>query len=229
RIVQIHPPSLGAGASGVRIDEGPAGAGPSYRACRSVVVTVLGVLGRLVHHEGLGGEQHGGDRRGVGQRRAGHLDRVEDALGQQVTVLAGRGVVALTGLADLGADDLTGLAAVASDPLQRGVGTLADDPDADGLVAGQLQVLVQDADRVDERRAAAGDDALLDGRAGGRHRVLDAVLLLLELDLGGRADPDDAHATGQLGEALLELLAVPVGVGALQLGLDLRDPALDLG
>jgi hypothetical protein len=43
--------------------------------------------------------------------------------------------------------------------------------------------------------------------------VLDAVLLLLELDLGGRADLDDGHAAGQLGETLLELLAVPVGVG----------------
>jgi hypothetical protein len=33
----------------------------------------------------------------------------------------------------------------------------------------------------------------------------------------------------QLGEPLLELLAVPVGVGVLDLGLDLVDPALDLG
>jgi hypothetical protein len=30
-----------------------------------------------------------------------------------------------------------------------------------------------------------------------------------------------AHATGQLGEALLELLAVVVGVGVLDLGADL--------
>ena len=39
----------------------------------------------------------------------------------------------------------------------------------------------------------------------------------------------DADAAGQLGEPLLELLAVPVGVGVLDLGLDLVDPALDLG
>ena len=32
----------------------------------------------------------------------------------------------------------------------------------------------------------------------------------------------------ELREALLQLLAVPVGVGALDLGLDLLDPALDL-
>ena len=41
------------------------------------------------------------------------------------------------------------------------------------------------------------------------------------------ADLDDADAAGQLGEALLELLAVPVGVGALDLGLDLVDAAGD--
>ena len=73
-----------------------------------------------------------------------------------------------------------------------------------------------------------GDDALLDGGLGGRHGVLDAVLLLLELHLGGRADLEDGDAAGQLGEALLELLAVVVGVGVLDLGLDLVDAALDV-
>ena len=76
-----------------------------------------------------------------------------------------------------------------------------------------------------EGRAAAGDDALLDRRAGRGDGVLDAVLLLLELDLGGGADLDHADAAGELGEPLLELLAVPVGVGVLDLGLDLVDPA----
>ena len=76
--------------------------------------------------------------------------------------------------------------------------------------------------------AATGDHTLLDRRPGRRDGVLDAVLLLLELDLGGRADLDDGDAAGQLGEALLELLAVPVRVGVLDLGLDLVDPALDV-
>ena len=43
-----------------------------------------------------------------------------------------------------------------------------------------------------------------------RERVLDAVLLLLQLDLGGRADLDDGDAAGQLGQPLLQLLAVEV-------------------
>ena len=79
-------------------------------------------------------------------------------------------------------------------------------------------------DGVDERGAAAGDDALLDRRAGRRDGVLDAVLALLELDLGGRADADHADAAGELGQPLLELLAVPVGVGVLDLGADLARP-----
>ena len=79
-----------------------------------------------------------------------------------------------------------------------------------------------------QRDATTGDDALLDGRLGVAHGVLDAVLVLLELDLGGRADLDDGDAAGQLGEALLELLAVVVGVGVLDLGADLVDPTGDL-
>src|SRR5690606_19762002 len=42
-----------------------------------------------------------------------------------------------------------------------------------------------------------GDDALFDGGAGGRQRIFDAVLLLLELHLGGGTDLDDGHAAGQ--------------------------------
>ena len=97
------------------------------------------------------------------------------------------------------------------------------------MASSPVSVEVVDGRRgVDEGGAATGDDALLDRRAGRRDGVLDAVLLLLELDLGVRADLDDADAAGELGEALLELLAVPVGVGALDLGLDLGDPAGDL-
>ena len=82
--------------------------------------------------------------------------------------------------------------------------------------------------RPEQGHAATGDDALLDRGLGRLHRVLDAVLLLLELDLGGRADLDDRDATRQLREALLELLTVVVGVGVVDLALDLRDATLDV-
>src|SRR3954465_5278336 len=49
----------------------------------------------------------------------------------------------------------------------------------------------------------------------------------VRLGLGGRADLHDGDAAGELGEALLELLAVEVRVGVLDLDLDLVDAALD--
>jgi hypothetical protein len=61
------------------------------------------------------------------------------------------------------------------------------------------------------------DDAFFDGGAGGVQGVLDAGLLLLHLGLGGGADLDHGHAAGQLGQALLQLLAVVVGGGLLDL------------
>src|SRR5690606_31092704 len=63
---------------------------------------------------------------------------------------------------------------------------------------------------------------------GVAHGVLDAVLTLLELDLGRGTGLDDGDATGELGQALLELLTVVVGVRVLDLGTDLVDPSGDL-
>ena len=81
--------------------------------------------------------------------------------------------------------------------------------------------------RAQQRDAAAGDDALLDRRAGRVHRVLDARLLLLHLGLGRRADLDDRDAADELRQPLLQLLAVVVGGGLLDLRADLLDAALD--
>ena len=60
-------------------------------------------------------------------------------------------------------------------------------------------------------------------------RVLDAVLALLHLGLGGTADPDDRNTAGELRQPLLQLLLVVVRGGVLDLGADLRDAGLDRG
>ena len=60
------------------------------------------------------------------------------------------------------------------------------------------------------------------------HRVLDAVLLLLEFHLGGCADLEHCHATREFGQTLLEFLPVVIGVGVVDLALDLGDTAGDL-
>src|SRR5690606_121525 len=101
-----------------RTDGGLAGPGagephPPETTSVAVPVTValaggLLFLLRLVDHERLGGEQHARDRGGVGHGVARHLHRVDDALGDEVAVLAGGGVVALAGVqaAHLGDDDV---------------------------------------------------------------------------------------------------------------------------
>src|SRR6185436_543443 len=64
------------------------------------------------------------------------------------------------------------------------------------VVCEPFGVLLDGDSRVQERHAAAGNDALLESGTSGLQRVLDAVLLLLHLGLGGRADLDNGNATG---------------------------------
>ena len=95
------------------------------------------------------------------------------------------------------------------DLAQGSLQSLQDDAAAGALVT--LQGVAQgldSGDGVDGSGAAASDDAFLNGSLGGVQGVLDAQLLVLHLDLGRSADLDDSHAAGQLGQALLQLLAV---------------------
>ena len=79
-----------------------------------------------------------------------------------------------------------------------------------------------------QRHAAAGDDALLDRSLGRVHGVVDAVLALLDLDLGAAADTDHRDAAGELGQPLLQFLAVVIRGGLLDLRLDLVDAGDDV-
>src|SRR5262249_45466444 len=74
---------------------------------------------------------------------------------------------------------------------------------------------------------AARHDAFLDRGARRRQRILDAVLLFLQLDLGRGADFDHRHATGQLGQPFLQLLAIEVAGGLVDLSPNLLDATLD--
>ena len=80
-----------------------------------------------------------------------------------------------------------------------------------------------------QRDPAARQDAFLDCGAGCMHSVVDAILALLYLGLGGAADADHRDAAGELGEPLLQLLLVVVRGGLLDLRLDLIDARLDVG
>src|SRR3954449_1453989 len=186
------------------------------------------LVGQL-RDDGLGGEDVLRDRRGVLERRARDHGRVDDARADQVLDLAALRVeaLALLGLADVVDDDRALEAGVLRDLAGRLLERAQDDLRAGLLVLVGEHVEVDRRGGLEQRHAAARHDALLEGRAGGLQRVLDAVLLLLHLRLGGRADLHDGDAAGELGEALLELLAVEVRVRGLDLRLDLVDAALD--
>ena len=98
---------------------------------------------------------------------------------------------------------------------------LAHDLDAGLLVVVLRADLLERLAGAQQRNAAARQDAFLDRGAGRVHGVIDAILALLHLDLGRAADADHRDAARELGEPLLQLLAVVVGGGLLDLRLDL--------
>src|SRR5580704_2272600 len=213
---------------------GTLGVLPCQRLTASVRVAVTLTIGGgrlwlgLLHDQGLRGQQHACDRRRVLHRRAGYLDRVDNAVRDQVAVLTGRRVVAVThGELGDGRNDHAALGArVLRDPPGRRLERVANHLYAGRLVALLPQVTEVGRD-VHQRAAAAGNNALLDRGPGSGDRVLEAVLLLLQLHLGLRARPEHAHATRQLGVPFLQLLAIPVGVRVLDLGAKLADPVVD--
>ena len=84
------------------------------------------------------------------------------------------------------------------------------------------------SDAAQQGHTASGDDAFFHRSAGGVHRIFDAGLLLLHFGFGGGTDLDDGNAANQLRQPLLQLLAVVVAGGLLDLAADFLHPAFDL-
>src|SRR3712207_4504995 len=226
---------LAQGASGPALDPSiicsptPAGlqdvhvhAGPRYRR-RAVPLLGLG------HHD-VGCDYEAPDGGRVLQGAAGDHRRVDDACRDQVLVLTGEGVEA-DGAAPT-PDPLRHDGAVgprinrylADRRLERPVHYLRPGP----LVAVErLDEVGHRLLGVQQRDAAAGHDALLQGCPGRREGILDAVLPLSKFRLGSSADLDDGHAAGELGEPPLQFLAVVIRAGVLQLGAYLGHAAPD--
>src|ERR1700682_1686630 len=191
-----------------------------------------GVLLRHFGHHGFGGDQQRRDRGRVLDRHANNLGRIDDALGDQVDIFAGLRVEAigvLILLEDLADDHRAVFAGIDSDLAGWMGQSLTDDLDAGLLVvvlgAKPLEVLggTQQGD------AAARHDAFFNRRTGRMHRVINAILALLDFDLGRAADADHRDAACELGQTLLQLLTVVVRGGFLDLRLDLVDARLDVG
>src|SRR5215204_2324446 len=189
------------------------------------------LLGSLGDH-GLRGDEQAGDRRGVLERGAHHLGGIDDPGGEHVDVLFGLRVEA-EGLrlvvGDPADHDRALDAGVLGDLADRSLERLQHDVEAGLDVRVLVLRLVDRLLGAQQRHAAARHDAFLDSRAGGVEGVVDAVLLLLHLDLGRAADADHRDAARELGETLLELLTVVVRGRLLDLRLDLRHAALDVG
>src|SRR3954454_3675200 len=179
----------------------------------------------------LGGDQEAGDRGGVLQCNPHDLRRIDDAGGDHVLVLAGLRVIAevrLVLVGQLADHDGAISAGVLGDLAGRRLDRLADDLDPDLLGVVRRGQAVEDPDRVQQRDPATGDDAFLDRGLGRVHRVVDAVLALLDLDLAAAANPDHRAAPRVLRQPLLQLLAVIVRGGLLDLRLDLGNATVDI-
>ena len=153
-------------------------------------------------------------------RRAGHLGRVDDALGHHVAILVGQHVVADAGVLLLRAPCGAPPRPRPSHPGRRWSRSGASALRARGAGCSRRSRRRPSACRPSSAGSAfssatppPGDDALFHRGAGGAQGVLDAVLLLLQLGLGRGADLDHRHAAGQLRQALLQLLLVVVAGG----------------
>src|SRR5690349_5783891 len=190
------------------------------------------LLFRLLGDHRLGRDQKTGDGAGILQRRAHHLGRIDHALLDEVAVLAGRSVEAegiIVLVDDLAHDHGAVLASILGNLPRGHLKSAPYDAHADLLVVVRGVELVENFLAADERHAAAGQNALLDRRAGCVQSIVDAILLLLHFHLGHATDLDDRDAARELGQPLLQLLAIIVGGGVLDLLTDLRDAGPDVG
>src|SRR5579875_3256739 len=130
------------------------------------------VLLREIADQGLGGQKHRGDAGRVLQSRAGHLGRIGND-GQEVLVLAGRGVEAFAGAAalNLGHDHTAVVAGVLGDLAHRGLERVVHDLLADSLVTYKIELLHSGAS-LNVGSAAARQDAFFHRGAGGGESVL---------------------------------------------------------
>src|SRR6185369_16511212 len=188
------------------------------------------LLFRQFRYQGFGGEHKCRDGSRVLQGSAGNLRRVDDAGLHHVHKFTVLGVVAVVGVlvvADLADDDCTLFAGVADDLAQGLFQSALHDVGADRLVAFQLEC-ADCVDAANQGDAAARDDAFFDGCTGRVHRVFDTSLLFLHFGLGSCADLDHGNAANELRQAFLELLAVVVARGLVDLTADFLHAAFDV-
>ena len=105
-----------------------------------------------------------------------------------------------------------------------------DDFNTGALVsAALLGQTIEAVCELEQCAAATSNNSLFDGSTGGVEGILDPQLAVVQFGLRRRADLDDGHTTSELGDALVQLLAVVVGFCGIQLPLDCGHPVSDGG
>src|SRR5882724_7845611 len=99
--------------------------------------------------------------------------------------------------------------------------------EADLLISFELEPF-ESGDATGQGHTGAGENAFFDGRTGSVHGVFDASLLLFHFGLGRGTNFDHSHATDQLRQPFLQLLAVVVAGRLLDLAANFFYPAFDL-
>src|SRR5579859_8040324 len=172
-------------------------------------------LFRRIGDERIGGEHHGRDADGVLKCGTRHLHRIDDAGLEHIHILIGDCIVAMTAFVVPYTiyDDGPIATGIEGDLTQWLLQGEAQDANTRGLVSGFHFHFVKGGDGRDQHRTTTGHNTLFNGGAGSGERILYTMLLLFHLDLGGGAHFDDANATSQLGQALLQFLAIIIAGG----------------
>ena len=179
------------------------------RAARHCGRIRLGMLG----DRRFGGHNQARDGRCVLKRRAHDLGRVDDTELHEIAELAGLRVVAVAiflRIEQLANHHGAVAAGVVDDLARWRLDRLAHNIDAGLLVGiGDLHA-VERLYGAQQGDASARRNALFHGRTGRVEGVVDAILLLLNLDFRRAPDADHRDAARELGKTLLQLFAVVI-------------------
>src|SRR5258708_1910257 len=188
------------------------------------------LLLRHFRDHALGGEEEASDRGRILQSGAGNLGRVNHASFDEIFVLTGRDVVTIVTLAaqDFLNNNGTFDARIEAELLERRFDRTTNDLTAELFVTFEDES-IDCLGRTEESNATARDNTFFHRSAGGMKGVLNAHLLFLHFGFSCGTDIDDGDTTGELGQTFLELLAVVIGRGFVDLATDLLHAALDVG
>src|SRR5690606_12864714 len=164
------------------------------------------------------------------QRGTGHFRRVDDPQFQHVAVFAVGRVEAVVGLARFHVlhDNGRFRTRIGRDLAQRCFQRTGGQRDTDVLVFVVTLELAHVGQCTHQGNTAARYHAFLDRRTGCVQGVVNACLLLFHFHFSRSTDLDHRNTAGQLGNALLQLLAIVVGSRLLDLGTDLVNTGRDI-